>query len=81
MSTGTIWGREPVLITSAVRAALLAAVGFGLRLEPEAVAGLMVAVEAILAVVVRASVYAPATVAKVGTLPTPSEPIDPTPGV
>lgn len=60
--TGTIWGREPVAIAAAVRAVLVAVAGFGFDLEPEQIAGIVLAVEAVLAVAVRGSVYAPATV-------------------
>jgi hypothetical protein len=45
--------REPALLTSAVRASLLAAAGFGLDWSPEAIAGLMIALEAWLALITR----------------------------
>lgn len=50
------WGREPVAITAAVRAVILAATAFGLNWTAEQVAAIMIAVEAILAIVVRQSV-------------------------
>lgn len=46
--------REPALLTAALRAWLLVAVGLGLRLDPEDIAGLMLAVEATLVIVTRA---------------------------
>lgn len=46
--------REPNLLLSAVRASLLAAVGFGFQFSPEAIAALMLAVEAWLALLARA---------------------------
>jgi hypothetical protein len=47
---------EPVLIAAALRAVILAAVAFGLNVTAEQVATLMVAVEAVLALVTRALV-------------------------
>lgn len=55
----TIWQRitrEPALVTSAIRATLYAAVLFGLPLSVEQSAGVLLAVEAILALVTRAVV-------------------------
>lgn len=51
-----IFGRQPVVISTAIRAVLLAAVGFGLSWEPEQIAVFMLAVEAILAVIVAPAV-------------------------
>jgi hypothetical protein len=48
--------REPALITSAVRAALYCAVLFGLPLTDEQTAGVLLAVEAVLALATRALV-------------------------
>ena len=48
--------KEPVMIAAAIRAVLVAAMAFGLDLSPEQMAALMVAVEAVLALVVRALV-------------------------
>lgn len=48
--------REPTLIAGAVRAVILAAVAFGLRMEPEQIGALMLAVEAVLTLVNRAYV-------------------------
>lgn len=48
--------KEPVAIAAAIRAVLLAAVAFGLKWTPEQIAALMIAVEAVLAVVTRQSV-------------------------
>ena len=72
MNVGTIWGREPVAIAAAVRAVLVCIAGFGFELDAEQVAGIVLAVEAVLAVVVRGSVYAPATVDEM-TKPPPKE--------
>lgn len=47
---------EPVLIGGAIRAVILAAVAFGLTVTPEQLAALMLAVEAVLALVTRALV-------------------------
>jgi hydrogenase-4 membrane subunit HyfE len=47
---------EPVLIATAIRAVILAAVAFGLKWSAEQVAALMIAVEAILALITRALV-------------------------
>lgn len=47
---------EPVAIAAALRAIILCAVAFGLRWTPEQIAALMLAVEAILAVLVRQNV-------------------------
>lgn len=47
---------EPVLIGAAIRAVILAAVAFGLNVTAEQIASLMVAVEAVLALVTRALV-------------------------
>jgi len=48
--------REPVLITAAVEAVILLAVGFGLDWSGEQVASVMVAVTAVLALITRAVV-------------------------
>jgi hypothetical protein len=48
--------REPVAIAGFIRAAILCAVGFGLDWSAEQVAGLMLAVEGFLSLVVRQSV-------------------------
>jgi hypothetical protein len=47
---------EPTLLTTAVRASLLCAIGFGLSWSTEQLAGFMVAVEAWLALFARAHV-------------------------
>jgi hypothetical protein len=55
----TVWQRitrEPALITSAIRAGLYCAVLFGLPLSDEQTAGVLLAVEAVLALVTRAVV-------------------------
>jgi len=56
----TIWGREPVMISTAVQLVLLAAVSLGLDLTVEQVAAIVAAVAAVLAVLVRSTVTAPA---------------------
>lgn len=61
-STPTFLGREPVLWTSALRAVLPLLVLFGVPLTPEQMAGIFLAAEAILAIVVRQSVTANANV-------------------
>jgi hypothetical protein len=50
-----LWN-EPVMIAAAIRAVILAAVSFGLDVTAEQIATLMVAVEAVLAMVTRALV-------------------------
>lgn len=55
----TAWqriAREPALITSAVRALLYCAVLFGLALSTEQMAGVVLAVETVLAIITRATV-------------------------
>lgn len=55
----TIWqriAREPALVTSAIRALLYSAVLFGLPLSVEQSAGVLLAVEAVLALITRAVV-------------------------
>lgn len=47
---------EPVLIGGAIRAVLLAAMAFGLQVTPEQLAAVMLAVEAVIALVTRAFV-------------------------
>lgn len=56
----TIWGREPVAVATAVQLVLLAAVSLGLDLTVEQVAAIVAAVSAVLAVLVRSTVTAPA---------------------
>jgi hypothetical protein len=60
--------REPALITSAIRAGLYCAVLFGLPLTDEQTAGVLLAVEAVLALVTRA-VVAPAAEVVVQQVP------------
>lgn len=59
-----MWGREPVAIAAAIRAVILAAVLFGLDMTQEQIAGTMLAVEAILALITRQAVTSPATIAQ-----------------
>lgn len=47
---------EPVAIAAALRAVLLAAMAFGLKMSADQMAAVMVAVEAILALFVRSKV-------------------------
>lgn len=56
-----LWATEPAVIIGAVRAILVASVGFGLNLSTEQITSLVLAVEAIGALVTRQSVFAPAT--------------------
>ena len=60
---GTLWGREPALILTAVNAILALLVGFGLNLTPEQQALIYAAISAVLGVVVRQQVTSPATLA------------------
>lgn len=48
--------REPVAIAAAVRSVLAVAIGFGLNIDPEQLAAIVVAVEVVLGLFVRASV-------------------------
>lgn len=48
--------REPVAIAAAVRAVLAVAIGFGLSIDPEQLALIVVAVETVLALFVRSKV-------------------------
>jgi len=52
----TLLQSEPVAVTSAIRAVVLCAAAFGWHATAEQIAALMVAVEAVLAVVTRAAV-------------------------
>jgi hypothetical protein len=52
--------REPVLITTLIRSSLLLATAFGLRLEPEQIAAVLVFTETLLAILVRGQVTSPA---------------------
>ena len=49
-------GREPVAIATAIRSVILMAVSFGLHWTAEQIAAVMIAVEAVLALVVRSQV-------------------------
>jgi hypothetical protein len=51
-----MFGREPTVIAAAIRAVILCAVAFGLQWSPDQIAAIMLAVEAVLAVVVRQQV-------------------------
>lgn len=51
-----MFGREPVLWTTAIRSLILLGTAFGLKWSAEQIAATMIAVEAILALVVRSSV-------------------------
>lgn len=55
------WRREPTLILGAIRAAVTAAVAFGLDFTPEQIGGTILVAEAVLSLIHRSSVYAPAT--------------------
>ena len=61
-----LWDREPVLIASLVRAAVVLASAFGLALDPAQIGSLVLFTEAALAVVVRRTVTSPATAAGPG---------------
>jgi hypothetical protein len=64
--------REPVLIASLVRAAIVLATAFGLGLDPAQIGALVLFAEAALGVVVRSAVTSPATVAGSATTATPA---------
>lgn len=51
-----MFGREPVAIAAAIRAVILLIVAFGVQWSAEQIAAIMLAVEAILAVITRQSV-------------------------
>jgi hypothetical protein len=57
-----LFKREPALLIGALNALLAVGVGFGLDVTPEQVGLINAAVAAVLAVVIRSNVYAPATV-------------------
>lgn len=61
------WNAEPVAIAAAIRAVILCAVAFGLRWTPEQIAAVMLAVEAVMALVTRASVVSSNTLQQAGT--------------
>lgn len=56
MSGPTILGREPVALASALRAVLLVAIAFGVAVDEEQLAAIMLAVELVLALLVRSKV-------------------------
>lgn len=57
-----IFNREPALILGAVQAVIVLVVSFGLDLTAEQSGAILAATAAVLAVIARQSVYAPATV-------------------
>jgi hypothetical protein len=59
-----LWSREPAALIGALRAVLVAAVGFGLDLTAEQITLTVLALEAVLMPLTRSAVYAPATVTK-----------------
>ncbi len=58
----TLWGREPVAIAAFVGIAINLAISFGLKLTPEQVALINGLVIALLALIVRGNVTAPANI-------------------
>ncbi len=56
-----LWDREPVLIASLVRAAVVLVSAFGLKLDPAQIGAMVLFTEAALGVVVRKTVTSPAT--------------------
>lgn len=56
-----LWDREPVLIASLVRAAVVLASAFGLKLDPAQIGAMVLFTEAALGVVVRRTVTSPAS--------------------
>jgi hypothetical protein len=56
-----VWRTEPAAVIGAVRAVLVAAVGFGLDLSGEQITGLILALEAVAVLITRRSVVAPST--------------------
>ena len=65
-----LFNREPVLVSSLVRAALVLATAFGLQWDATRTGAVILFVEAVLAVIVRGTVTSPATAAQ--QFPTPS---------
>lgn len=61
-SGGTLFQREPALVIGAIGALISLGIGFGLKVSPEQYALIMAAVEAVLFLIVRQSVFAPASV-------------------
>lgn len=59
-----LFNREPVLIASLIRAAVVLATAFGLSLDPAQIGALVLFTEAVLGVVVRNTVTSPATAAQ-----------------
>lgn len=57
-----LWRHEPALIIGFVQALIALAVAFGLNLTPEQVGGIVAALTALAAFIVRSNVYAPANV-------------------
>ena len=64
-TNGTIFGREPALIYGAIAAIIALAVGFGLRITAEQTGLILAVVTAIMAVVIRQSVYSPQSAGKI----------------
>jgi hypothetical protein len=56
-----LWRAEPAALIGAVRAVLVAAVGFGLDLSAEQITSLVLALEAIATVLTRKAVVSPVT--------------------
>ncbi len=61
----SVFNTEPALLIGAVRAILVAIVGFGIDLSATQVTAVILALEAVLSLFTRASVYAPDTVKKI----------------
>lgn len=64
-TNGTIFGREPALIYGAIAAIIAIAVGFGLPVTAEQTGLILAGVTAIIAVVIRQSVYSPQSTGKI----------------
>lgn len=56
-----LFRREPVLIASLIRAAIVLCTAFGLELDAAQIGALILFVEAVLSVIVRSAVTSPAT--------------------
>lgn len=72
--TGTIFGREPVMILAVVQMAIALVAAFGLSLTGVQTAAIVAFSAAVLGLITRSQVYAPATVAKLTAPDAPPPP-------
>jgi hypothetical protein len=52
----TLWGREPAMVLALVQTALVLAVSFGLRLQPEQTAAILAVTAVVLGLITRTQV-------------------------